>query len=60
MDIKKSAKAGQLVHFTPISCVEITINIISAERLQGYGEGSGPDTPLCPKVLSNAHSITSC
>jgi hypothetical protein len=21
MDIKKSAKAGQLVHFTPISCV---------------------------------------
>jgi hypothetical protein len=65
MDIKKSAKAGQLVRalaiyplpFPPVlSFLVDLLKHLHAERMQGHGKGPGSHAPICPKVLPDAHA----
>lgn len=56
MDIKKSAKAGQLVSILVYDHHTVTCLDSPSERLQGHGKRSSQNTEICPEVLSNAHS----
>lgn len=56
MDIKKSAKAGQLVSLLIYDHHRAPCLDSPPERLQGHGKRSSQNTEICPKVLSNAHS----
>lgn len=56
MDIKKSAKAGQLVSLLVYDHHTVPCLDSPPERLQGHGKRSSQNTEICPEVLSNAHS----
>jgi hypothetical protein len=57
MDIKKSAKAGQLVRSPFFPLKPGLLLPVFAECVQGHGEGLGPHPPLCPEILPDAHAI---
>lgn len=66
MDIKKSAKAGQMVRslghlVSPTLSGSFLLKgcgifLCVAERLQGHGKGLGSHTPIRSKVLPDAHA----
>jgi hypothetical protein len=60
MDIKKSAKAGQLVRPPPLPLLSAAATPRPfVECVQGHGKGPGPHPPLRPEILPDAHAITS-
>lgn len=59
MDIKKSAKAGQMVRVVAPCAFECHHSRVLLECVQGYGEGSRPDTALRPEVLPDANTTSS-
>ena len=53
-DIKKSAKAGQLVRVVAYGVYARRGWVSAVECVQGHGEGSGQDTPICAEILPDA------
>jgi hypothetical protein len=59
VDIKKSAKAGQLVRFD-LHQGSCRINAVQfTECMQSNGKGSCPNASLCSQVLPNAYAAAS-
>lgn len=52
MDIKKSAKAGQMVLSLP-TLGHVGLFNHMPERLQSHGQRPRSDTPICSEVLSD-------
>lgn len=60
MDIKKSAKAGQVVRVTGVMVYLYALNCtVWLECMQGHGKRPRPYTAICAEILSDAHAITS-
>jgi len=57
VDIKRSAKAGQLVR--TLICLPDQLLTSITECMQNNGEGSRSYSTLCPEVLPNAHPASS-